>query len=74
MKAVKEVAPAVRKGVSAQGFNVQMNNGKAAGQVVFHAHMHIVPRLDNDGLKLWAGKRYMENEQEDTRKSIIHFL
>jgi histidine triad (HIT) family protein len=74
MKAVKKVAPAVRKGVQAEGFNVQMNNGAVAGQVVFHAHLHIVPRFDNDGLKLWSGKKYKDGDQEDTRKRIVHFL
>jgi histidine triad (HIT) family protein len=30
------------------GFNVVQNNGSAAGQVVFHYHVHIVPRWKDD--------------------------
>ena len=31
------------------GFNLIQNNGKAAGQVVFHFHVHIIPRWEGDG-------------------------
>lgn len=36
------------------GFNLVMNNLQCAGQVVMHAHIHIVPRKENDGLKTIA--------------------
>jgi len=41
---VKKVAYAVKKGVSAEGISIIQNNEKAAGQVVFHLHVHIIPR------------------------------
>ncbi len=31
------------------GFNIVQNNGEAAGQTVFHYHMHLIPRYENDG-------------------------
>jgi diadenosine tetraphosphate (Ap4A) HIT family hydrolase len=31
-----------------QGFNVGVNDGRAAGQTVMHAHIHIIPRYDGD--------------------------
>ena len=34
--------------VKADGFNVGYNDGVAAGQTVMHAHMHIIPRYNND--------------------------
>ena len=34
-----------------EGFNVVMNNLEAAGQVVKHAHIHIIPRKKGDGLR-----------------------
>lgn len=37
-------------------FNVMQSSGKAAGQTVFHFHMHIVPRRTDDGLSLWLHK------------------
>lgn len=35
------------------GFNIAMNNLAPAGQVVMHAHLHIFPRKENDGLKFF---------------------
>ena len=33
------------------GFNVVMNNLEPAGQVVMHAHLHLIPRKEGDGLQ-----------------------
>lgn len=33
------------------GFNVIMNNLECAGQVVMHAHVHVIPRKEGDGLR-----------------------
>jgi diadenosine tetraphosphate (Ap4A) HIT family hydrolase len=30
------------------GFNIGMNIGRSAGQTVFHAHVHLIPRRDGD--------------------------
>ncbi len=70
MKGVKKTAKAVMNIVSAQGYNVQMNNHKAAGQMVPHAHIHIVPRFSGDGLKLWPGGKYAEGEKEALARKI----
>jgi len=32
------------------GINLMQNNGAAAGQTVRHFHLHIIPRMDNDGI------------------------
>ncbi|MDP3661555.1 MAG: HIT family protein [bacterium] len=45
---VKKVARAVKDALKADGINISMNNGRAAGQVVFHAHIHIIPRFNDD--------------------------
>lgn len=34
------------------GFNIVQNNGEAAGQTVFHFHMHLIPRYNNDDAKM----------------------
>ena len=31
------------------GLNIMQNNGEAAGQTVFHFHMHLIPRYEQDG-------------------------
>lgn len=53
MPAVKKVGQGVLKAVNAQGMNITTNTGAAAGQSVFHAHFHLIPRFDRDGLKTW---------------------
>lgn len=48
-KTVKKMARTIKKAFETDGINVVMNNEPAAGQVVFHAHIHIIPRFENDG-------------------------
>lgn len=48
-KSVNKIAKAVEKGVSADGSNIGLNNGKAAGQEVPHVHIHLIPRYEGDG-------------------------
>lgn len=45
---VKKIASAVEKATGADGSNIGLNNGKAAGQEVPHVHIHIIPRKDGD--------------------------
>ena len=49
----KKVAVAVKNATLCDGVNLIMNNEKNAGQIIFHAHIHIIPRKENDGLKLF---------------------
>ena len=38
--------------VGCDGYNVLQNNGIAAGQTVFHFHMHLIPRYENDDVNI----------------------
>ncbi len=67
---VKELAPKIAKAVGAAGFNIGINNGKAAGQIIPHAHIHIIPRFEKDGLKHWPGKKYEENVMKALAEKI----
>lgn len=53
---IQIIANAVLKGTGATGINVGMNNGETAGQLIWHAHIHIIPRHQNDGLVSWGHK------------------
>lgn len=55
-RTVKTVAHALRKVVSPQGVMVAQLNGRAAGQTVFHYHVHIIPRRQGEALALHAAK------------------
>lgn len=48
----RKVARAVKAATGCDGINILQNNGVAAGQTVFHYHIHIVPRFDNDEVKI----------------------
>lgn len=48
MRVGQKVALALKATKLGEGVNLIMNNGKEAGQEVFHAHLHVVPRNTND--------------------------
>ncbi|MDH3317606.1 MAG: HIT family protein [Gammaproteobacteria bacterium] len=53
----KKIAAAVEKIVAPGGINLVQCNGPAAGQSVFHFHMHVLPRSEGDDLKMnWGLK------------------
>jgi histidine triad (HIT) family protein len=45
------VARALVESLGLEGFNVFSNNGRIAGQSVFHFHMHITPRYPDDNIR-----------------------
>ena len=67
---IKKVSQAVKEATGAEGLNIGMNNGEIAGQVVPHAHIHIMPRIKDDGHQLWRGKPYKEGEMKEMAKKI----
>lgn len=50
MSTASRLAVAAMKALKADGFNLLVNNGTCAGQVVRHAHIHIIPRFCLDTL------------------------
>ncbi|MES2087724.1 MAG: HIT family protein [Patescibacteria group bacterium] len=70
MIVAKKIAGSIQKNLGAEGVNIGMNNGKAAGQIVFHAHIHVMPRLSTDSFKLWNGKEYKTGERESVAEKI----
>ena len=44
MLAIHELAPKITQALGADGYNLGMNHGVAAGQDVMHTHLHIMPR------------------------------
>ncbi len=51
LKFTKSIASILLESKMGDGFNIIMNNLEPAGQIVKHAHLHIIPRKENDGLK-----------------------
>ncbi len=64
----------IMQALGAPGFNIGVNNGRAAGQVVDHLHMHVIPRFEGDGLEHWHGKPYKEGEIEEVGQKLRQML
>lgn len=53
------------------GFNIVQNNGEAAGQTVFHFHMHLIPRYKGDGAMIqWKPGKPTDEEQKELCKLL----
>ena len=75
MMIVKKLSVAIKTAVGAAGINIEMNNDQIAGQIIFHTHIHIVPRFSDDGFTHWNSARdYHEGEGNEIAKNIIASL
>jgi len=74
MKTVRMLAPVVKEAMGATGVNVYMNNEESAFQVVFHTHVHIIPRHDGDGFYPWKGTPYTDDESKQIGEKIRKLL
>jgi histidine triad (HIT) family protein len=70
----RRVAQVLQATLSAPGFNLGMNNFEAAGQVVFHAHLHVIPRYHNDGLQLFPQGGYRPGDMEKIGEQLRQAL
>lgn len=71
MVVAKKLSIAVKSSLKAAGINIEMNNDPVAGQVIFHTHLHIIPRFEGDGFTHWHGARgYNEGEADEVAEKI----
>ena len=54
-QALAKLSPQIKEAVGADGVLIAQFNGAAAGQTVFHLHVHIIPRKEGTELKPHAG-------------------
>ncbi|HJD37116.1 MAG TPA: HIT family protein, partial [Candidatus Blautia ornithocaccae] len=66
MVLAKKVITEMKEVLKCDGYNVVQNNGEAAGQTVFHFHMHLIPRRDGDnaGISWNPGTLTPEDKEE----------
>jgi histidine triad (HIT) family protein len=55
-KSVQVVARAAKEGLQADGITIQQFNESAGGQVVFHLHVHVIPRFEGVNLRPHTGQ------------------
>ena len=71
IKTVQKIGKAVAKAMDADGFNIVQSNERAAGQVVFHVHFHVIPRKEGDKLSFsWPHLREKDIELPKWRERI----
>lgn len=70
MSVVQALAPKIKEAVGADGVLIQQFNGAAAGQTVFHLHVHIVPIKDGVPIKPHAGDMADPDELKATAEKI----
>ena len=71
MKLAKKMAAKMTERLGCEGFNLVQNNGELAGQTVFHFHMHMIPRYQEDGQKIgWSPREVTQEELEEIKNMI----
>lgn len=74
-KVAVKVANAINETLKPAGINVVQNNGEAAGQTVFHFHMHIIPRYEGDTVNVsWVPGNITPEQIEDLKETIVKGL
>lgn len=71
IKTAKKMAVKMKEKLELEGLNVLQNNGEAAGQTVFHYHMHLVPRYKEDKVSMkWENGELSEEAKEELVKKL----
>ena len=74
METIKKVSKAILNW--SEGLNILQNNGHVSGQAVFHAHFHLIPRFENDGIEIekWKPRDYKDGEMTKIQQQIKTLL
>jgi histidine triad (HIT) family protein len=71
MCAAQRVGQAAMEATDSPGLNLLQNNDRCAGQLVSHAHFHVIPRRPDDGFSFgWRQQDYAEGQMESMRRAI----
>lgn len=74
MVLAKKLSAHMTEVLKCDGFNIVQNNGEAAGQTVFHFHMHLIPRFEGDGNQdrlCWNHLEVSPEEMEDICQKLV---
>ncbi len=70
IKFAKKISLHLKEWLGATGINILHASGKSAQQSVFHFHIHIFPRFDNDGLDTWPKLEKKEYNSDEVLAKI----
>jgi histidine triad (HIT) family protein len=69
----KKLAAAVRiSGIPCEGVNLILADGEAAGQEIFHLHVHVIPRFSGDGFGFQFGPQYSHSPDRQMLDDQAH--
>ncbi len=71
---IKKITPVILEAVRSSGWNLGVNSGKVSGQVIFHLHFHIMPRFENDGLRLFPANEDAKLKVLEVAEKIRQYL
>lgn len=72
LKVAKRVTGALKEELGCDGYNLVQNNGEAAGQTVFHFHMHLIPRYKGDTVNVtWTPGTMDKEEMEKLARAVF---
>jgi histidine triad (HIT) family protein len=72
-RTTQRVASVLRAVLQPDGINVVQNNGAAAGQTVFHYHVHLIPRWEDDGVfAFWKPQSLATERMQELQRKLAH--
>jgi diadenosine tetraphosphate (Ap4A) HIT family hydrolase len=75
MKVARRIAGALKASdIRSEGVNLHLADGAAAGQEIFHVHLHVFPRYAGDGFGLKFPPEYGEQQPQSEREAVAQKL
>lgn len=74
LRVAHELNQALRSELDAEGINYFVADGEVAGQEIFHTHLHLVPRFENDGFGFKFPDDYFDLPSRETLDSLAKQL
>ena len=73
IKIAKRAGTQMQAALNCDGLNILQNNGEAAGQTVFHFHMHVIPRYENDTVSVQLGNGILNDDDKEELVKKLSF-
>ena len=70
MPVIQRLSKKIKTVLSCDGINILINSEAGAGQIIFHTHIHIIPRFKDDDLQHWPSKKFSPEEFLTTTKKL----
>lgn len=71
-KVTSKLTKGISKALNVNNFNILNNCGEIAGQTVNHFHIHIIPRIENDNIKIELSSNKLTDEQFDELRNKLY--